>query len=129
MAEILLDIRAEQQRRGPTLVFAHNRHVQRQPSTWRLAGMDLIWPSAGRILSALLAERYAVVVGSLGASAALGLAAPPAGTFEAALTAGLHVGAHPGGETRTDTTPEQGYFPLDAETVAHGDAVWHIDAP
>ena len=27
--------------RGRTLVFAHNRHLQRQRSEWRLAGMDL----------------------------------------------------------------------------------------
>jgi hypothetical protein len=28
---------------------------------------------------------------------------------------------------RDDVTPEQGYFPLDAETVAHADGVWHAD--
>ncbi|MGW4795596.1 erythromycin esterase family protein, partial [Nonomuraea sp. NPDC004297] len=32
---------------GPALVFAHNRHLQREPSTWRLAGMELEWWSAG----------------------------------------------------------------------------------
>ncbi|MEV5690922.1 DUF6194 family protein [Micromonospora globbae] len=146
MAQNLLDIRTREAHRGPTLVFAHNRHLQRHPSTWRLAGMDLRWWSAGAIVSSLLGERYAVVVGSLGASGALKLGAPPAGTFEAALDAALDAGDHaPGGRVavvdpvrlrqagplraRTDVTPEQGHFPLDEETVAHCDAILHVTAP
>lgn len=177
MAENLLAIRAHEQGRGPTLAYAHNRHLQRHPSTWHLAGMDLEWASAGAIVAALLGDRYAVAVGSLGASAALDLAAPAPGTFEAALgqangecvlvaraalvsdagdqrrtagrggdvgrevfagerAAGREVFAdepaasrdedEPAPRTRTDVTPEQGYFPLDAATLAHCDAVVHV---
>ncbi|MEV0606539.1 DUF6194 family protein [Polymorphospora rubra] len=137
MAENLLDIRAAEQRRGPTLVFANNRHLQRHPSRWRLADMDLEWSSAGAIVSALLGDGYAVVVGSLGASVALTLDAPADDTYEGRL--GATTGQGPlfdaaalatlvdGARVRADVTPEQGYFPLDAETVAHCDAVWHVD--
>ena len=131
MAQNLLDIRAHEHRRGPTLVFAHNRHLQRHPSRWLLADMDLEWSSAGAIVSALLGDRYAVVIGSVGASAGLGLQAPPADTFEGKLSAATGQGPLfpadrlPGSaRVRTDG---QGYFPLDAETVAHCDAVWHFD--
>ncbi|HEV7710951.1 MAG TPA: erythromycin esterase family protein [Asanoa sp.] len=138
MAHNLLGIRAQEQHRGPTLVFAHNRHLQRQPSTWQLAGMDLEWSSAGSIASALLGDRYAVIIGSLGASATLGLQPAAAGTFEAALTEALNgtsvfdrtrltealAGRSP--TSRTDATPEQGYFPLDEPTIAQCDAVLHI---
>lgn len=129
MARNLLDLRRHSS--GPMMVAAHNRHLQRHPSRWNLAGMDLEWRSAGSIVSSLLGQRYAVIVGSLGSSAALGLAPPGSETFEGRL--GAHAGHGPlfisatDGTTRTDVTPEQGYFPLDAETVEHADAIWHID--
>ncbi|GAA3213583.1 DUF6194 family protein [Dactylosporangium siamense] len=147
MARNLLDIRTGERHRGPTLVFAHNRHLQRHPSTWRLAGMDLTWSSAGAVVATLLGERYLYIAGSLGSSAALGLAAPDAGTFEHALGPGLTdaavLTAEPdpgavlvdavtlaavthGRRERTDVTAEQGYFPLDAATVAGCDAVLHV---
>ncbi|GIF72806.1 erythromycin esterase family protein [Asanoa siamensis] len=140
MAQNLLDIRAHERHRGPTLVFANNRHLQRPPSTWQLGGMDLSWSGAGSIVSALLGLRYAVIAGSLGASAALGLGAAPAGTAEAALSEaadgptlfdrpGLHATLAGRALTgRADMTPEQGYFPLDAELIATSDAVLHVPA-
>ncbi|WP_089246976.1 erythromycin esterase family protein [Asanoa hainanensis] len=138
MAHNLLAIRAEEQHRGPTLVYANNRHLQRHPSTWNLAGMDLEWSSAGSIVSALLGDRYAVIIGSLGASTALNLSAPPQGTFEAALAGSkttlldrTAIDAALNDRTltsRTDPTPEQGYFPLDAETVGRCDAILHVTA-
>lgn len=133
MARNLLEIRAAEQSRGPTLVFAHNRHLQRHPSRWQLAGMDLQWSSAGAIVTALLGDRYVTVAGSLGASAALGLAAPAEDTFEGRLGAATGAGpffpaaAVPGARVRDDVTPEQGYFPLDAETVTQADGIWHAD--
>ncbi len=135
MARNLLDIRGRERHRGPTLLFAHNRHLQRHPSTWHLAGMDLTWSSAGAIVATLLGERYVHLAGSLGSSAALGLAAPDAGTFEGALAGPGPVVVDAGTlrrlgdrRTRTDVTPEQGYFPLDAATVADCDAVLHVPA-
>lgn len=70
----------------------------------------------------------AVIVGSLGASVALGLGPPAPGTFEGRL--GAAVGHGPlfpeaqGGRTRVSTV---GYTPLDAETVERADAIWHVD--
>jgi erythromycin esterase-like protein len=133
MARNLLDIRAAERHRGPTLVFAHNRHLQRHPSTWHLAGMDLTWSSAGAVVATLLGGRYVYIAGSLGSSAALGLAAPDVGTFEHALGPGLvdaaALAAITGGlRERTDVTAEQGYFPLDAATLADCDALLHVPA-
>lgn len=136
MARNLLDIRAGERHRGPTLVFAHNRHLQRHPSTWHLAGMDLTWSSAGAIVATLLGGRYAYIAGSLGSSAALGLSTPDAGTFESALggagpslvAAATLARLTDGLRQRTDVTAEQGYFPLDAATLADCDAVLHVPA-
>ncbi|GAA2823774.1 erythromycin esterase family protein [Kribbella solani] len=126
MAENLLDISTA----APTLLFAHNRHLQRNPSTWRLAEMELSWSCAGSIVSALLGPGYTFIAGSLGASGALGLAEPPAGTYESMLRPGLvRADEVTAGTTRTDLTPEQGYFPLDQATVAGADAVLHLSTP
>jgi erythromycin esterase-like protein len=140
MAQNLLDIRTGEQHRGATLVFGHNRHVQRHPSRWRLADMDLEWFSAGSIVASLLGNRYTVIVGSLGASATLGLPTPDPDTFEGAFQKATRgcalfdakqlstVISPNAGElhSRTDFTAEQAYFPLDTTTLQHCDAVLHI---
>jgi erythromycin esterase-like protein len=140
MAQNLLDIRMGEQHRGATLVFGHNRHVQRHPSTWRLASMDLEWSSAGSIVASLVGDGYTVIVGSLGMSAALGIPAPAEDTFEGVLQKATRgwalfdttllgaVISRDAGEphTRTDVTAEQGHFPLDAATLEHCDAVLHV---
>ena len=101
---------------GPVFIVGHNRDLQRNRGI-------------GAVLSAALNDRYAVIVGSLGSSAALGLGPPAAGTFEGVLCS--RVGDGPlftdkgEGVTRTDVTPQQDYVPLDADT--HADAIWHID--
>ncbi len=129
MAENLLAIRAAEAHRGPTLVFAHNRHLQRDPSTMTMAGTEVTWSSAGAIVGALLGDRYAVVVGSLGASPALGIAAPAPATYEGKLQRHGHLPRCvratevESGEQRTH---DYRYFPLDQATVAHADAVLHI---
>lgn len=137
MAENLLAVRERERHRGPTLVFAHNRHLQRHHSTMRMAGMDLDWLSAGSITTTLSAERYTVIAGSIGTSPALGLDAPPAGTYEDAFQRAAHEHAYFDGarlrtaldviapHVRTDVRPEQGHFPLDAGTLATCDAVLH----
>ncbi|HZG92693.1 MAG TPA: erythromycin esterase family protein, partial [Pseudonocardia sp.] len=61
MAANLVALADQEAHRGPTLVFANNRHLQREPSTWELAGTDLRWWSAGAITAALLGNRYAFV--------------------------------------------------------------------
>lgn len=132
MARNLLGIRAEEGQRGPGFLFAHNLHVQRSPSRWRLSDLDLQWHCAGAMLAAWDIPGYAVIAGSLGRSATIGLGTPEPGTYEAfldgrggpwSLTA---AGDVPDARKRTDTRPEQGYFPVDASLLAGVDAVLHL---
>ncbi|WP_371579075.1 erythromycin esterase family protein [Streptomyces sp. NBC_01314] len=66
MVENLLDIRAIEAGRGPTLVFGHNLHLRRGLSHMRMRDLDLGWYGAGAVLSSLIGERYAFFAGSLG---------------------------------------------------------------
>ncbi|WP_327025709.1 DUF6194 family protein [Micromonospora sp. NBC_01739] len=131
MAENLLAIRSVEAHRGPTLVFAHNTHLQRHTSAMTMAGTDLSWAGAGAIVATLLGDRYAVVVGSLGASPALGIEAPDPSTYEGRLqqegTLPRFVRASEiaAAERRTH---DYRYFPLDQATIDHADAVLHIPA-
>lgn len=128
MAQNLLDIRLAETGRGPTLAFGHNLHLQRNPSNWA----DTTWSGAGSILAPLLGEQYTFIAGSLGSSAAIDLDAPAPDTYEAALshlipTWGLTAATTVGPACkRADTTPRQGYFPLDQPTLDGADAVLHV---
>jgi erythromycin esterase-like protein len=132
MAQNLLAIRTVEGLRGATLVFASNRHLQRNLSTWRTEDIDITWCSAGATVASLVGERYAFVAGSLGSSDAIALGEPEPDTYESFLqsrftTWGLIPAAEiPPAETRTDTTPPQGYFPLDQEFLDGADAVLHV---
>ncbi|QIY56828.1 erythromycin esterase family protein [Streptomyces sp. RPA4-5] len=134
MAQNLLDIRDTEAQRGATLVFAHNAHLQRNPSHWSSDTLDLNWSGAGALISPLLGERYTFIAGSLGRSETLGLHEPAPDTYEASLqrhttTWSLTAPtAIPPARTRTDTTPTQGYFPLTQATLDAADAILHIDA-
>lgn len=133
MAQNLLAIRGIEQRRGPTLVFAQNQHLRRNQSHWQLADMDLAWFSAGAIIGSLIGDYYTFIAGSLGRSDALDLHTPEPDTYEAALHDNTHSWhltpttsltiAH----TRTDITPEQGYFPLDQATLDTASAILHVN--
>jgi len=130
MAQNLLDIRLAEAGRGPTLISAHNLHLQRNPSYMRMGPMDIDWFGAGAITASLVGERYTVIAGSLGSSEAIELGEPEPDTHEGLLqrqisTWGL-TRAVPSAETRTDTNPMQGYFPLDQATLAGVDAVLHV---
>ncbi|MGY0499742.1 erythromycin esterase family protein [Nocardia sp. FBN12] len=133
MAQNLLDIRSVEARRGPTLVYSHNLHLRRNTSIMQMGPMELVWSGAGAIVGSLLGEQYGVILGSLGRSDGLELAEPQPGTYEHTLhkridTWGLIPAAELGpGHTRTDVTQEQGYFPLDADTVATADTILHLD--
>ncbi|WP_040838106.1 erythromycin esterase family protein [Nocardia brevicatena] len=132
MARNLLDIRDAEARRGATLVFAHNRHVQRNPSHWHLWDMDLTWFGAGAIVGSLVDERYTVIIGSLGRSEALGLRDPEPGSYEGCLQSRIATWGLTAPTTvttarmRSDVTPRQGYFPLDRATIDAADAILHI---
>ncbi|SDY48393.1 Erythromycin esterase homolog [Micromonospora pattaloongensis] len=129
MAENLLAIRSAEAHRGPTLVFAHNGHLQRHPTTMTMAGMRLSWFGAGAIIASLLGDRYAVIVGSLGASPALGIEAPAPSTYEGKLQRTTHLPRYVRAsemEPAEQRTHDYRYFPLDQAAVEHADAVLHI---
>ncbi|MFE1591597.1 erythromycin esterase family protein [Nocardia sp. NPDC058705] len=132
MAQNLLDIRSIEARRGPTLVYSHNLHLRRNTSIMRMGPMELVWSGAGAIAGSLLGPHYSVVLGSLGRSDGLELGEPAPGTFEHTLqnridTWGLISAAELGScDARTDATQEQGYFPLDADTVNVTDTILHL---
>ncbi|TDC84785.1 erythromycin esterase family protein [Actinomadura sp. 7K507] len=132
MAQNLLDIRTIEGQRGATLVFAHNSHLQRNPSSMHMAGMDIGWHSAGAIVGTLLDERYTVIIGSMGRSEALELGEPEPDTYEGVLqrrftTWGLTpAAAITSARTRTDVRPEQVYAPLDHLMVDSADAILHV---
>jgi erythromycin esterase-like protein len=126
MAQNLLDIRDAG---GRTLVHAHNLHLQRSPSNMAMGPMDLTWFSAGAVVSSLVGERYTFVAGSLGRSEDIGLREPEPDTYEASLQSGITtwgLATAAAGRTRTDTTPQQGYFPLDKAMLDASDAILHI---
>ncbi|WP_026930855.1 erythromycin esterase family protein [Glycomyces tenuis] len=134
MAQNLLDIRGIEARRGPTMVFANNVHLQRNPSRMTIWQGEITWHGTGAVIASLLGERYTVVAGSLGRSDGMELAEPEPGTLEHSLQRrfpswGLVAAdAVDPAAARADAAPEQGYFPLDQETLGGVDAVLHISA-
>jgi erythromycin esterase-like protein len=58
MAENLLDIAAREARSGPTLVFAHNAHLQKDESSWDSMVQFITWWSAGAITAVRLGGEY-----------------------------------------------------------------------
>ncbi|MEV6758646.1 erythromycin esterase family protein [Streptomyces sp. NPDC051214] len=76
--------------RGPTLVHAHNSHLQRTASTMRMWDQPLLeWWSAGALVNSRLGEgeRYAFVATALGTLPHQGVDAPPPDTVEGLLYA------------------------------------------
>lgn len=58
MAANLMDLRAIEDGRGPTLVCAQVAHLHLGRSTLEMGGMTLRWNSAGSIVRSLLGDRY-----------------------------------------------------------------------
>ncbi|MBB2943498.1 erythromycin esterase-like protein [Actinoplanes lutulentus] len=83
MAANLLALAAQ----GPTLVYAHNSHLQRPMSSMRMGGDPVRWWSAGAIVEAQLADDYAFITTALGTIHHRGVGVPPEGTIEALLYA------------------------------------------
>ncbi|WP_280468030.1 erythromycin esterase family protein [Nocardia cyriacigeorgica] len=61
MAENLHAIIAAEQHRGPSLVFAHNVHLQPAVSTMTIGADEVGWGSAGALVRLTLGARYAFV--------------------------------------------------------------------
>jgi erythromycin esterase-like protein len=133
MAENLLDIAAREARRGPTLVFAHNAHLQKDESSWDSMVGLFTWWSAGAIAAVPLGDEYAVLAMAFGEAPERGLAIPAPETVEGALaalpadgyvfTAKRLADAVGGAAPRTDHSPEQGYAPLDSGHLGGFDGV------
>lgn len=66
MAENLLAILAQERDRGPSLVFAHNVHLQRAQSDMRVGADEVKWCSAGALVALTLGERYVFLAADAG---------------------------------------------------------------
>ncbi|WP_051165527.1 erythromycin esterase family protein [Nocardia testacea] len=132
MAQNLLDIRRFEADRGPTLVFAQNAHLQRNPSHMTMGPMELDWHSAGAVVHSLVGTGYALILGSLGRDETFGLPEPGPDTYEGFLQTripdrGLIAPTEiPTARTRADHRPEHGFFPLDRASIDGADAILHI---
>ncbi|SCL49297.1 erythromycin esterase family protein [Micromonospora chersina] len=73
--------------RGPTLVHAHNSHLQRERSTMRMGGLPVAWWSAGALVSPHLGDGYAFLATALGTIRHHGVETPPPDTLEGHLYA------------------------------------------
>jgi erythromycin esterase-like protein len=126
--------------RSPTLVTAHNGHLQRNKSRMRLGDLRLEWWSAGAIVSAHLGDRYAFLATALGTIRHQGVDAPPSDTIEGLLDAlpedRYVVDAPRLATVLGDVTPVPrvspwyGYSPLDPAHVAGTDGIVFVkDVP
>ncbi|MFF2550585.1 erythromycin esterase family protein [Nocardia sp. NPDC058058] len=61
MADNLLAILERERLRGPSLLFAHNSHLQRTQSHIQLGADDPSWGSAGALIALTLGDRYLFV--------------------------------------------------------------------
>ncbi|WP_326565936.1 erythromycin esterase family protein [Amycolatopsis rhabdoformis] len=61
MADNLLAMVEQERHRGPSLVFAHNVHLQRAVSTMQMGPEEATWGSAGALVALTLGERYVFV--------------------------------------------------------------------
>ncbi len=126
--------------RGPTFVYAHNAHLQREKSSMRMGGRPLEWWSAGALVGAELGEEYAFVATALGTIRHQGVDAPPPDTVEGLLYA-LPEGrcvvdarrlAAVLGDTRPAprVSPWFGYAPLDPAHLAAAEGLVFVrDVP
>ncbi|WP_328304664.1 erythromycin esterase family protein [Actinomycetospora sp. NBC_00405] len=114
--------------RGPTLVFAHNAHLQREKSSMRMGDLPVAWWSAGALVGARLGEDYAFLATALGTIRHQGVDDPPPDTLEGRLSAlpespvlvdprQLPTGATP------RVSPWFGYAPLDPAHLGSMDGV------
>ena len=119
--------------RGPTLVNAHNAHLQRDKSAMRMGGPLLEWWSAGAIVSARLGAEYAFLATALGTIPHRGVDVPPADTIEGLLYAlpeeHYLVDVRRLATALADVTPAArvspwfGYSPLDPAHLAGTDGI------
>ncbi|MGW4115205.1 erythromycin esterase family protein [Actinosynnema sp. NPDC004786] len=125
MADNLLAVLAREQDRGPSLVFAHNVHLQRTTSHMSFGEHEASWASAGALVALTLGERYLFV-----ATDANPRSAP--GTLQGELArATTRRALFPAGDLRAALPPTTrkgdpivpGHLPLGPSDLAGADAV------
>lgn len=141
MADRLDAILAREAERGPTLVFAHNSHLQRTEASMRAGGQEMTWRGAGALVADRHHDAYAVLLTSSGTSPARGVPAAGPDTVEGVLDrlgadralltrdqlAAVLAEADRPLLPRTDLTPAMGYGPLDPDDVLDAaDGLIHI---
>lgn len=119
--------------RGPTLVNAHNSHLQRDESSMRLGDLSVRWWSAGAIVSAHLGNEYVFLATALGTIPHQRVDTPPPDTIEGRLYALPQqsclvdtrrlVAALAGTTPAHRVSPWYGYAPLDPAHLANIDGL------
>jgi erythromycin esterase-like protein len=115
--------------RGPTLVSAHNGHLQRERSTMRMDGGPQQWWSAGALVDARLGDGYAFLATALGTMHRRGVDAPAPDTVEGMLYSRPHErclvdpGELAGAAYAARVSPWFGYAPLDPAHLAGTDGI------
>lgn len=129
MADNLDAIVRREARRGPTLAFAHNLHLQRDKSHMRFGGESTRWWSAGAIVGARLGDRYAFAATTFGSR---GADVPEPDTLEGLLSTLPHARAvvdpgHLAAAVDRRLTPrvpaDHTYFSLDPASTDQVDAI------
>ena len=144
MCANLQAIATREARRGPTLLFARNGHLQKGRSGWQLpvgwGGGTVSWWSAGAIAGARMGDRYAFLTSGLGSAAEQGLGTPSPDTLEGTLYAVVEDrcifdskrlaetvrGRSPKLTPRTDASTNRGYAALDPDRLDGTDGVVFI---
>ncbi|MEE1783703.1 erythromycin esterase family protein [Streptomyces sp. SP17BM10] len=128
MADNLDAVLRREERRGPTLAYAHNAHLQREESSMRFAGRLTRWWSAGALVGTRLGDRYAYAATTFGSR---GCDVPPADTLEGLLSTLPHdrsvLDPAQLGAVAADLTPrvpaDHTYAALDPATTGQADAI------
>ncbi|GAA5533563.1 erythromycin esterase family protein [Deinococcus aluminii] len=137
MADHLSAIAEREQERGPTLVFAHNAHLQRQVSAMKMRGMRLEWWSAGAHVSTRPGQPYAFIASDLGKAPEKGIGKPAPDTLGGALmqlafpvtlcrSQNLTAALPESLAKRADVPLQAGYFPLGGQHLHLTDGVLFI---
>ena len=141
MADNLMYMVSRERGRGKVLAFAHNSHLQRGKTEWKLGTVLYSWWPAGSHLNEMFGPRYAVVGSAVGVSDANGIIQPEAGTLEARLTAvpgparfiptqgqGLPTPAISALPTRSGSLKNPTYFPLTPQSFTDFDWLAVLDS-
>lgn len=125
MADNLLDVLAREEGRGPSLVFAHNVHLQRTPSHMEVGPENASWASAGALVALTLGERYVFVATDANPHSEPGTlqAVLAEATTRRALFPSEDLRAVLPASTRKGDPILPGHLPLDPADLAGADAV------